>query len=171
MCCIQYLGCLQREKRLFTCRHAHRSLTTLVHPASTLAALIKTMLWMAESEWYGVTVFPLPAGRKECQKHMYLLMRSSRSETGHSCHIYYFRFTCHVHIVNRISQPVLLGSAVTDPKKVYSGHIKPLFQNTVPIFKQLKSLKVTDILQLQELNCFCKFKKGQLPFIYKTYSV
>ncbi len=101
---IQYLGCLQREKRLFTCRHAHRSLTTLAHPASTLAALIKTTLCMAR--------------RKECQKHVYLLMCSSRSKTGHSCQIYYFRFTCHAHIVNRISQPVLIGSAVTDPKNM-----------------------------------------------------
>ncbi len=90
---IQYLGCLQREKRLFTCRHAHRSWTTLAHPASTLATLIKTMLCMSESEWYGVTVFPLPARRKEYQKHLYLLMRNSRSKTGHSCHIYYFCFT------------------------------------------------------------------------------
>ncbi len=48
---IQYLGCLQREKRLFTCRHACRSLTTLAHPASTLATLIKTTLCQAESEW------------------------------------------------------------------------------------------------------------------------
>ncbi len=114
---IQYLGCLQREKYLFTCRHAHRSLTTLAHPASTLAALIKTMLCMAESEWYWVTVYPLPARRKECQNHVYLLMRSSRSKTGHSCQIYYFRFTCHAHIVNRISQPVLIGSAANDLNK------------------------------------------------------
>ncbi len=112
---IQYLGCLQREKCLFTCRHARRSLTTLTHPASTLAALIKPMLCMVESEWYRVTVFQLPAQRKECQKHMYLFMHSSCSKTGHSCHIYYFRFTCHAHIVNRISQPVLLGSAAIDP--------------------------------------------------------
>ncbi len=72
---IQYLGCLLRGKRLFTCHHACRSLTTLAHPASTLATLIKTTLCQAESEWYGVTVFPLPASRKECQKHVYLLMR------------------------------------------------------------------------------------------------
>ncbi len=53
---IQYLGCLQREKHLFTCHHALRSLTTLAHPASTLAALIKTTtLCHVESEWYGVT--------------------------------------------------------------------------------------------------------------------
>ncbi len=79
---IQYLGCLLREKHLFTCRHACRSLTTLAHPASTLATLIKTMLCQAESEWYRVTVFPLPARRKECQKHVYLLMHSSCSKTG-----------------------------------------------------------------------------------------
>ncbi len=92
---IQYLGCLQREKRLFTCRHACRSLTTLTHPASTLATLIKTKLCQAESEWYGVNVFPLPALRKECQKHVYLLMLSSGSKTWHSCHIYSFRFSRH----------------------------------------------------------------------------
>ncbi len=114
---IQYVGCLQREKRLFTCRHAHGSLATLAHPASTLAALIKTMLCMAESEWYRVTVYPLPPLRKESKKHVYLLMHSSRSKNGHSCHIYYFRFTCHTHIVNRISQPVLHGSAATYPNK------------------------------------------------------
>ncbi len=79
---IQYLGCLLREKRLFTCRHACRSLTTLAHPASTLATLIKTTLCQAENEWYGVTMFPLPAWRKKCRKHVYLLMRSSCSKTG-----------------------------------------------------------------------------------------
>ncbi len=121
------LGCLQREKRLFTCRHADRSLTPLAHPASTSAALLKTTLCMVQSEWYGVTVFPLPAGRKECQKDVYLLMRRARSKTGHSCHIYYFRFTCHADIINWIFQPVLLGSVATDPKNEwqYSTHILP----------------------------------------------
>ncbi len=57
-------------------------LTTLAHRASTLATLIKTTLCHAEREWYGVTVFPLPARRKECQKHVYLLMCSSRNKTG-----------------------------------------------------------------------------------------
>ncbi len=79
---IQCLGCLLREKRLFTCHPAFRSLTTLAHAASTLATLIKTMLCQAESEWYGVTVFPLAAQRKECQKHVYLLMCCSLSKTG-----------------------------------------------------------------------------------------
>jgi hypothetical protein len=35
--------------------------------------------------------------------------------------------------------------------------------HTDPIFKRLKLLKVTDILKLQELKFFYKFKKGQLP--------
>ncbi len=52
----QYIGCWQREKHLFTCHHARRSLTTLAHPASILAALIKTTtLCQTESEWYRVT--------------------------------------------------------------------------------------------------------------------
>ncbi len=79
---IQYLSCLLREKHLFTCCHARRSLTTLTDPASTLATLIKTTLCQAESEWYGVTVFPLPSWGKECQKQVYLLMCSSHSKTG-----------------------------------------------------------------------------------------
>ncbi len=53
---IQYLGCLHREKGLFPCHHARRSLTTLADPASTLMVLIKTTkLCQVESEWYGVT--------------------------------------------------------------------------------------------------------------------
>ncbi len=84
---IQCLGCLLREKRLFTCRHACRSLTTLTHPASTLATLIKTTLCQAESEWYGVTVFPLPAWRKECQKHVSAATDPKRPPTrfSHIC--------------------------------------------------------------------------------------
>ncbi len=42
-------------------------------------------------------------------------MCSSGSKTGHSSHIYCFSFTRLAHIVNRISQSVLLGSATTDP--------------------------------------------------------
>ncbi len=43
----------------------------------------------------------------------------------------------------------------------YNAHI-------VPIFKQFKLLKVTDILKLQKLNC-CKFKNEQLSLYTKTY--
>ncbi len=92
---IQYLGCLLREKRLFTCRYACRSLTTLTHPASTLANIDKNYVMPGRKRMVRVTVFPLPAVRKECQKHVYLLMRSSGSKTGHSSHIYSFRFSRH----------------------------------------------------------------------------
>ncbi len=44
------------ELHLFPSRHACRSLTTLAHSASTLAALIKTTtLYLVESAWYRVT--------------------------------------------------------------------------------------------------------------------
>ncbi len=43
--------------------------------------------------------------------------------------------------------------------------------HTVPIFKQLKLLKLTDILKMQELNCFCKFKKGQLSLYLQNLPI
>ncbi len=53
-CCARVVGeQTDREKGLFTCRHACRSLTTLGHPASTLVALIKTTLYLVESECMG----------------------------------------------------------------------------------------------------------------------
>ncbi len=54
---------------------------------------------------------------KEHQKHVYLLMCSCHSKTGHSCHIYSFHLSCHSHIVNRTSQSVLVRSATSDPQK------------------------------------------------------
>ncbi len=52
----RYLGCLQKEKRLFMGRHTCRSLTTLAHPASTLVALIKTLCytWRKVNVWSNI---------------------------------------------------------------------------------------------------------------------
>ncbi len=60
-----------------------------------------------------------PARGKECQKHMYLLMCSSRSKTGH---IYSACFTRHAHIVNWMLQSSVIVSQAHPYNQILQNH-------------------------------------------------
>ncbi len=70
----QYLGCLQREKHLFTCHHARRSLPTLRHPGSTLGTLIKTL-------------HIIPGGKCMVWGNCLTLRKQSTCDVLHACHV------------------------------------------------------------------------------------